>query len=244
MTALYGIIGRPLEHSFSPAYFNDKFRKQGIDARYEKFELAAIDEFPALLQNNPQLGGLNVTIPYKESVLAYLDELDPVTTAVGAVNCIRISNGKTKGYNTDIIGFRESLLPLLQPQHTKALVLGTGGASKAVLHVLDEAGINYTSISRSPDGRQLTYADLTSDIITAHKLIINTTPLGMHPHINQSPQLPYEAIGTQHLLYDLIYNPAETKFLSLGRQQGAVIKNGLEMLHLQAEAAWRIWHGR
>jgi len=243
MPALYGLIGFPLTHSFSPAYFKKKFAEQNIDAVYEAFPLTGINEFPALLNTLPALRGLNVTLPYKEAVIPLLDDLDSSAREIGAVNCIAIRNGNTKGYNTDATGFEHSLNPLLEPQHTQALILGTGGSSKAVAYALLMLGIPYTLVSRSYKPGCIAYDDLTIEIIADHKLIINTTPLGLYPAIDAAPPIPYEGIGTQHLLYDLIYNPEETKFLTIGKALGASIKNGFEMLQLQAEAAWDIWTG-
>ncbi len=242
MQAEYGLIGYPLTHSFSPSYFNSKFQCEGIDAVYHSFPIPDIGHFASLLQTHPHICGLNVTIPYKQSVISYLNELDIVAEAIGAVNCISIINGSAKGYNTDVIGFKESLLPLLQRHHTHALVLGTGGASKAVTYVLAKLGIAYEMVSRTKGPENLTYNDLTDELITAHRLIINTTPLGMHPDMDKVPPIPFTSIGSEHLLYDLIYNPEETLFLKMGKMHGAQTKNGLEMLHLQAEAAWRIWN--
>lgn len=242
MPAQYGLIGYPLSHSFSPAYFAAKFAQQGIDAVYDLYPLEDVKELHALVQNTPGLKGLNVTIPYKESVIPLLDELDADAKAIGAVNCIKIENGKTTGYNTDAIGFEESLKPLLRPQHSHALVLGTGGASLAVVTVLKKLGINWRYVSRAKQDGSYTYDELNADILSQYKLIINTTPLGMSPNTDTCPALPYEAIGRDHLLYDLVYNPAETLFLSKGKPQGAAIKNGLEMLELQADASWRIWN--
>lgn len=241
MPALYGIIGYPLAHSFSPAYFKKKFAEHHTDAIYEAFSLADINEFPALLSTHPDIAGLNVTIPHKEAVIEYLDELDSIAAEIGAVNCIVFKNGKRKGYNTDIIGFERSLIPLLQPQHTQALILGTGGSSKAVAYVLKQLGIGYRFVSRTKQGDCLTYEELAPEVIEQHKLIINTTSQGMYPNVDSAPALPYEAITPQHLLYDLIYNPEETVFLSKGVEQGAAVKNGFEMLQLQAEASWDIW---
>jgi len=241
MAARYGLIGYPLQHSFSPAYFAAKFEKEGIDAVYTAYPLDGISKFPQLLHENPLLG-LNVTIPYKQAVIAYLDELDAAAKAIGAVNCIDIRDGVSKGYNTDVKGFKDSLVPLLQSHHTKALVLGTGGASLAVRYVLDELGIVYTSVSRDKKEGVVCYEELTGDMVSGHKLIVNTTPLGMGSYMDEHPAIQYEAIGQEHLLYDLIYNPEETIFLQKGKAQGAAIKNGLEMLHLQAEASWDIWN--
>jgi shikimate dehydrogenase len=241
MPSLYGLIGYPLTHSFSPAYFKKKFADQLIDAVYEPFPLTGIEQFPGLLAAHPELAGLNVTIPYKESIIPYLDEVSQVVSEICAVNCICFKNGHTTGFNTDTIGFERSLIPLLQSQHTDALVLGTGGSSKAVAYVLRQLGISYNFVSRSAKEGCLAYSDLNAEIINGHKLIINTTPLGMYPAIDAIAPIPFDAVGQQHLLYDLIYNPDETRFLQQGAMKGAAIKNGFEMLQLQAEAAWDIW---
>ena len=241
-THQYGIIGHPLTHSFSPAYFKKKFAEQHIDAVYEAFPIATINEFSALLATHPALQGLSVTIPYKETIIPHLHEVDPTAAEIGAVNCITIKNGIIKGYNTDVIGFEQSLIPLLHPQHTQALILGSGGAAKAVAWVLKKLSIAYNEISRSKQPGNLTYHELTGAVIAQYNLIINTTPLGMYPAVDAVPPIPFSSIGPRHLLYDLVYNPGETKFLSLGKAQGAAIKNGYEMLHLQAEAAWDIWN--
>ena len=245
MPAQYGLIGYPLQHSFSPAYFKMKFAANNIDATYELFPIEAISEFVELLYSSPELSGLNVTTPYKESVIRYLDQMDPVAVAIDAVNCIVIRNGKTKGYNTDATGFKKSLNPLLKSQHTSALILGTGGSSKAVAYALTQLGIPFQKVSRVKTEGVLSYEELSGDVISHHKLIINTTPLGMYPHIDEVPPLPFDHITEQHLLFDLIYNPEETKFLAMGREKGAAVKNGFEMLQLQAEASWEIWnHGQ
>jgi len=242
MPLRYGLIGYPLTHSFSPAYFQKKFADEGVDAVYDLYPLNDINEVAALLRNVKELRGLNVTIPYKEKVMPFLDEVDAVAATVGAVNCIDIHDGKTRGYNTDVIGFRESLQPLLLPHHTHALILGTGGASKAVKYVLGQMGIAYKMVSRNKEEGQLTYKDITEDTIAEYTLIINTTPLGMSPEIDALPPLPYNVLTPHHLLYDLIYNPAETQFLAQGKRHGAITQNGLEMLQLQADAAWGIWN--
>jgi len=239
----YGLIGYPLTHSFSPAYFRKRFEAAGIDAAYHAFELRAIEQLPSLLQERPQLRGLNVTIPYKEAVIPYLDELDEVAADIGAVNCIHITDGGLKGYNTDAAGFEQSLRPLLQPGHRKALVLGTGGSSKAVTYTLDKLGIVYMPVSREEGKDRLSYASLKPELVREHTLIINTTPLGMYPDTDRAPALPYEALTERHLLYDLIYNPEETLFLKRGRERGATTANGMKMLYLQAEESWRIWNG-
>jgi shikimate dehydrogenase len=241
MPATYGIIGYPLAHSFSPAYFRKKFEMLGIDATYDTFPLANITDFPALLATHSDIRGLSVTIPHKEAVMSYLDALDETAKQVGAVNCISIKNGTKTGYNTDVIGFERSLVPLLQSQHTNALILGTGGAAKAVAYVLKKLGISYLSVSRSKGVDRFSYEEITPEIIQTHKLIINASPAGMLPHVDTYPPLPYGVMNDQHLLYDLVYKPEETKFLSLGKTQDAITKNGLEMLYLQADAAWEIW---
>ncbi len=238
----YGLIGYPLTHSFSPAFFAEKFEKEGIEASYSLFPISSINELPALLANDSCLRGLNVTIPYKQAVLPYLHTIDTAAVHTGAVNCIDIRNGIVTGYNTDIIGFRQSLQPLLQPQHTHALILGTGGASLAVKYVLDKLGIVYQSVSRTKSEHTRAYEDLAEETVAGHTLIINTTPAGMYPDVDSCPPLPYHAISSQHLLYDLVYNPEETLFLAKGKTQGATVKNGLEMLQLQAEASWDIWN--
>ncbi len=240
MTAQYGLIGYPLSHSFSPAYFNNKFASEKIDARYDAYAIPIIDELATLLKEHPLLKGLNVTIPYKEQVVPLLHDIDTAARDIGAVNCIDIRDGRLIGYNTDYIGFVESLRPLLQAQHTHALVLGTGGAAKAVIYALKQLGIEYKIVSRT--GGDMQYADVDEQVLKQYKLIINTTPLGMYPEIDKAPDIPYQYLGEEHLLYDLVYNPEETLFLQKGRQQGATIKNGYEMLILQAEAAWQIWN--
>ncbi|NML41432.1 shikimate dehydrogenase [Chitinophaga sp. G-6-1-13] len=239
----YGLIGYPLSHSFSKGFFTRKFEEENIAGhQYETFPIPAITEFPALLAQHPDLCGLNVTIPYKEQVIPYLDELSDAAAKIGAVNCIRFKDGKKKGFNTDVIGFRNSLEPLLQPHHNKALVLGTGGAAKAVTYALQEMNIAYIVASRTPGNGTVAYSSLDQATMEAHTLIINTTPLGMYPNVDACPDIPYEYITSSHLLYDLVYNPAETLFLQKGAAQGAGIKNGHEMLILQAEASWDIWN--
>ncbi len=244
----FGLIGYPLTHSFSQGYFSEKFKNEGIEARYLNFPISSIHDFCGLLEQHPYLAGLNVTIPYKEQVLPYLDELDDEAARIGAVNVIKIFWDKKrpflKGYNSDVKGFFNALQPLLQPWHGKALILGTGGASKAVAHGLLNAGILYRFVSRHPKGpSQVSYEALTPEIISEYKLIINTSPLGMYPNIETCPPLSYEAITQQHLIFDLIYNPETTLFMKRASENGAVVKNGLEMLHLQAEEAWKIWNG-
>lgn len=244
----YGLIGYPLKHSFSIGYFNEKFQAENIDAEYVNFEIPRIEDFMEVISENPNLCGLNVTIPYKEQVIPYLDELDRDTAKIGAVNVIKIirqAKGKIKlvGYNSDIIGFTQSIEPLLQPNHKEALILGTGGASKAVFHGLENLGVKSTFVSRTKKSDDvLTYQELTPEIMSAHTIIVNCTPVGMYPKVDFCPNIPYELLTPDHLLYDLLYNPNETLFMKKGKQQGATVKNGLEMLLLQAFAAWKIWN--
>ncbi|MCC2548263.1 shikimate dehydrogenase [Hymenobacter sp. BT175] len=242
----YGLIGAALGHSFSQTYFTQKFQSLGIDdCRYELFELSNITELPALVAQRPQLAGLNVTIPYKEQVWPFLDEVAPSAARVGAVNVIEFTfDGRLVGHNTDYIGFRDSIRTFYSHagDHAGALVLGTGGSSKAVEVALRELGIRAWLVSRNPLAQALTYAELTPDLIRAHPLIINTTPLGMFPKVDECPPIPYEALTPGHYLYDVIYNPSETSFMAKGREAGAQTKNGFEMLCLQAEASWRIWN--
>ncbi|AVM58717.1 shikimate dehydrogenase [Bacteroides heparinolyticus] len=243
----YGLIGYPLKHSFSIGYFNEKFKAENIDAEYVNFEIPTINDFMQVIEENPNLCGLNVTIPYKEQVIPFLDELDKDTAKIGAVNVIkivRLPKGKVKlvGYNSDIIGFTQSIEPLLQSHHKKALILGTGGASKAVYHGLNNLGIESTFVSRTKKNNKfLTYEELTPEVMASHTVIVNTTPVGMFPKVDFCPNIPYEQLTSDHLLYDLLYNPNETLFMKKGQAQGAITKNGLEMLLLQAFAAWEIW---
>ena len=301
MNCEYGLLGYPLGHSFSRAYFNNKFATEGIDAEYLNFELQSVEELPQLLAEHPRLRGLNVTIPHKQAVIPLLDELSDEARAIGAVNVIRIERQESgtakpylKGFNSDVIGFVESIRPLLQPHHKRALVLGTGGASKAVCRGLEKLGIEWRYVSRkrqtatpapdspitapsaspnnpitvpsasqnnpitapsaspqnpitvpsgSPEG-PLTYSDLTPSFIADYTVIVNCTPLGMFPRIDSSPELPYAALSKHHLLFDLVYNPGITQFMRQGRRFGATVKNGLEMLHLQADASWDFWNGK
>lgn len=241
----YGLLGYPLSHSFSQGFFNEKFQSEGIDATYENFEIPSIQDLQKILLANPELNGLNVTIPYKEQVIQYLDELDDTAKNIGAVNVIKFIRDKKKlklkGYNSDVIGFSQSISAFLQPHHKKALILGTGGASKAVRYALEKLGIEYTFVSRTAIKGQLFYNELTKEVMKEYTVIINATPVGMYPKIDQCPDIPYEYITDQHLLYDLLYNPNETKFMKLGQKKGATVVNGLEMLLLQAFAAWDIW---
>lgn len=241
-----GLIGYPLGHSFSKNFFNEKFHSEDIDAEYVNFEIPTINELPNVLLSNPDLVGLNVTIPYKEQVISYLDELSPDAAAIGAVNVIKISRQKGKlkliGYNSDIIGFTQSIEPLLEPQHKQALILGTGGASKAVFHGLKKLGIESKFVSRTAREGMFTYEDLTPEVMAEYKVIVNCTPVGMYPRANEFPNIPYDCLTPNHLLYDLLYNPDTTLFMKKGADKGAVTKNGLEMLLLQAFAAWDIWN--
>ena len=241
---LYGIIGYPLAHSFSKKYFTEKFEKNNLtDCKYEVFPLRSITEFPALINSQPELKGLSVTIPHKKNVLAYLDDVSGIPEGMNACNSIRISEGKLFGYNTDVTGFQQSLQPLLKSFHDQALILGNGGASSAVKSALTNLGIRFKIVSRTlHDDSDLTYEQLNESDISKNLLIINCTPLGMTPETDAFPPIPYEALTQRHLLFDLIYNPAKTKFLEKGEAKGAMIKNGEEMLVLQAEASWKIWN--
>ena len=243
---MYGLIGKKLGHSFSADFFNKKFEKEGIDESYHLFPLESIEKFPELLDSQPELKGLNVTIPYKQEVMRYLDEIDDDAEKIGAINVIKISNKGAekylKGYNSDYIGFLSSLQPLLTPEIKSGLILGTGGASKAVAYALKKLGIDVTFVSRNPLPGQLSYEDLDEDIINRNLLIVNTTPLGMSPDISSYPPIPYHYLTDKHLCYDLVYNPLETEFLKRCKEQGTQVKNGLEMLYNQALAAWDIWN--
>jgi shikimate dehydrogenase len=243
----YGLIGYPLGHSFSRNFFNEKFRSEDIDAEYVNFEIPSIKDFPNVIQENANLQGLNVTIPYKQQVIPYLDELNEDARQIGAVNVIKVirpEKGKVRlvGYNSDVMGFTGSIEPLLEPRHRKALILGTGGASKAVCYGLKKLGLEVTFVSRRKQPDMLTYEELTPQVMDDYKVIVNCTPVGMSPHVDECPQIPYELLTPGHLLFDLIYNPDVTLFLKKGQAQGATVKNGLEMLLLQALGAWRIWN--
>lgn len=240
----FGLIGKTLSHSFSKIYFEEKFRREQIeDATYSLFEIADIKYITDFLRQHPNMVGFNVTIPYKQTIIPYLDALSEEAASVGAVNTVAVQHidGKTvtKGFNTDIIGFRHSLENVELPDH--ALVLGTGGAAAAVTYVLECRDCQCAAVSRNPE-RGLPYHELTPELIEAHKLIVNCTPLGTYPNINEKPDIPYDRISGEHFLYDLVYNPSETAFLKEGIQRGAKVQNGLQMLHAQAESAWDIWH--
>jgi len=240
---LYGLIGKKLSHSFSKKYFTEKFKKEGLsDHQYDLFELSEISEIEPLLTKS-ELKGFNITIPYKQDIIPYIDELDESARKVGAVNVVKINKGKLNGYNSDYYGFKTSLEKWLTINHSdlKALVLGTGGASKAVIAALSSIGIEYTLVSRVSKDDILSYDDISDDQLLEHRLIINTTPLGMSPDIHSFPHIQYDKLTEEHFLYDLVYNPEITQFMALGSSKGAKTKNGLEMLHLQAEKSWEIW---
>lgn len=242
----YGLIGYPLGHSFSKGYFTRFFEEEHIDAEYKNFEIPSIDKLTEVLHRETALRGFNVTIPYKQQVMTFLDEVDPAATAIGAVNVVKVMHhdGRLylKGYNTDVIGFSDSIRPLLKPRHTHALILGTGGASKAVDYALRQMGITTQFVSRTPSVDILTYEALTPEVLVQYTIIVNTTPLGMHPKVDACPPLDYTQISSQHLLFDVVYNPAKTLFLQRGEQADSAICNGMEMLIGQAKAAWRIWN--
>ena len=238
----FGLIGFPLTHSFSKKYFTQKFTEKGIDAIYETYPIKDIAELGMLIKNNTELEGINVTIPHKQSVIPFLHSMSDVVNEIRACNCIRIRNNKLEGFNTDVTGFDISLTTHLKPSHNKALVLGTGGAAKAVCFVLSQKGIPWLQVSRNPTGNMVGYSDITATVISETRLIINTTPLGMFPDTDHCPELPYDAITDQHYLFDLVYNPSLTLFLQKGQRQGAVIENGYEMLEIQAEESWKIWN--
>lgn len=242
----FGIIGYPLGHSFSPGYFNEKFQNEGIDAVYEKYELPVITDLQAIIDYTQDLCGFNVTIPYKEKVMSYLDSVSPEARAIGAVNVVKVTDKDGKrhleGFNSDLIGFTRSIQPMLEAHHKKALVLGTGGASKAITYGLHQLGIETVIVSRHQKDGTIQYEQINKEIMEEYTIIVNCTPCGMAPHFDECPALPYEYVTPKHLMFDLIYNPDETLFLKNGREHGAITKNGLEMLLLQAEGAWEIWN--
>ncbi|WP_299336856.1 shikimate dehydrogenase [uncultured Psychroserpens sp.] len=239
-----GLLGKDISYSFSAGYFTKKFEEERLAFTYENFDMEAISEFPNLIRNNPDIVGLNVTIPYKEQIIPFLDSLDKKAKKIGAVNTITFDNkGRLRGYNTDCYGFKKSIKPYLKKHHKKALILGTGGASKAIAYTLKKLNIKFDYVSRTKkEHAKFTYDSLTADDINTYKLIINCSPVGTHPDIEACPDIPYTAITDQHLLYDLIYNPKETKFLAQGKRQNAQISNGYQMLVYQAEKAWEIWN--
>ena len=249
----FGLIGYPLSHSFSQKFFTEKFLQENIvNAKYDNFPIASIESFAGLWKENPNLEGLNVTIPYKKEVIPFLQHSSAVVQEINACNCIRKFNNELYGYNTDVIGFEKSLLPFLQPHHTHALILGTGGASAAVQWVLQKLNIQFQLVSRNTNTIEentemkasLSYDQLAASVIESHTLIINTSPLGMYPNTNEAPPIAYEGITAQHHLYDLVYNPIETLFMKNGLAKGATVQNGLAMLHIQAEESWAIWNAK
>lgn len=249
-TRLFGLVGFPLDHSFSKDFFNRKFEKEKIDAQYVNFEIRHIEELRAIIHNHPTLCGLNVTRPYKESIVSLLDAIDDEARAIGAVNVVKIfrqpdGSVSLKGYNSDCAGFADSIRPMLDiERHTAALVLGTGGAAKAVVHALRSMGIDTLSVARRQLPDCITYDDLTPDIVGRRRVIVNATPLGTHPHPDACPPIPYEAITAAHVCHDLVYNPATTLFMRRAAERGAAVKNGLEMLTIQALISWNIWNRR
>lgn len=247
MKKIYGLIGYPLEHSFSKGFFNNKFESEGIDAEYKNFEIKDVNDLKYVLRENPELCGLNVTLPHKMDVIPLLDEITDNARNIGAVNVIKFKRGRTgklllEGHNSDITGFKQSIEPLLNKTHQKALILGTGGASKAVFHGLKQLGLESVFVSRTPKEGCITYEEVTPDLLKEYTVIVNTTPLGMYPHVDTCPAIPYQALTSHHILYDLIYNPDETLFLKKGKASAAIVKNGLEMLLLQAFISWEIWN--
>jgi shikimate dehydrogenase len=239
----YGLIGYPLTHSLSQQYFTDKFSQEGIDdCIYERFSIPSIDDLHTILDTHKDLCGFNITIPYKKEVLAFLTERSKAVEEVGACNCVKIEGQNLIGYNTDVIGFENSLIPFLKPTHNQALVLGTGGAALAIVYVLQKLGIAYKYVSRTAAEGQFSYNDLDASVMELHTLVINTTPLGMFPNIEACPDIPYQLLTPDHHLFDLTYNPAESTFLAKGKQMGATIQNGQQMFVEQAEQSWRIWN--
>lgn len=240
----YGLLGRNINYSFSKGYFTEKFKNENFEGcTYENFDIPEITKLPEIIKNNPDLKGLSVTIPYKETVIPYLDKLSKKAALIGAVNTIKITKkGKLKGYNTDYYGFKKALKPLLKKRHKKALILGTGGASKGVAFALDELGISYTFVSREAKENAISYDQVTASTFDDYQIIINSTPVGTSPNIEAFPSIPYEFFTKKHIAFDLIYNPSETQFLRRAKEKGAQIKNGLDMLIFQAEKAWEIWN--
>jgi len=239
----FGLVGKNIGYSFSKNYFTARFRNDNaLDNSYDNFDIQDISEFPKIIKENSNLAGLNVTIPYKEIIVPYLDSLSKKAMQIGAVNVIRFNKGKLKGYNSDYFGFKKSLQPLLKPNHKKALILGTGGASKAIAFALDELDIFYTFVSREANENTIDYSRINATTFDNHQIIINCTPLGTSPNTDAFPPIPYEFFTEKHIAFDLIYNPQETQFLSKAKAKGAIVKNGMEMLVLQAEKAWKIWN--
>lgn len=249
MKAQYGLIGYPLGHSFSRSFFTKKFQEEKIDAEYLNFEIPEASTLLRIIQEHPHLKGVNVTLPHKVAVIPLLHELSPEAAAIGAVNVIRITHTPTgetylKGFNSDVIGFTDSIRPLLKSYHRKALVLGTGGASKAICRGLENLGIEWTYVSRNSGPDRLTYSQLTPMILKEYMVIVNCSPVGMYPKVDQCPSLPYECLTASHLLYDIVYNPTTTLFMKRGAEQGATVKNGIEMLERQAIASWEFWNAK
>lgn len=246
MSRKFGLLGYPLEHSFSRSYHNERFARWRLDAVYDNYELPDLSQLRAIVEADADLEGLNVTIPYKQAVMPMLDAIDDAALKIGAVNVIRLERGvygvRMAGYNSDYMGFRNSLSPLLQSHHVAALVLGTGGASKAVCAVLRDMKIDVTIVSRTPQQGELRYEELSAEVMARHTIVVNTTPLGMFPHIDTCPNIPYEMLTSRHLCYDVVYNPECTLFMKRAAEQGAVVCNGLKMLYAQADAAWDIWN--
>jgi shikimate dehydrogenase len=247
MKKLYGLIGHPLGHSFSKDYFNKKFEAENIDAEYLNFDIEDVRDLKRILRENPNLCGMNITLPHKVNVIPLLDSISDNARNIGAVNVIKFrknSFGKLhlEGHNSDVTGFKQSLEPLLKEHHKQALILGTGGASKAIYHGLKQLGLFPTFVSRTKHDFCITYKDVTKELLTQYTVIVNTTPLGMYPASDTCPDIPYQYLADQHILYDLIYNPDETLFMKKGKAQGATVKNGLEMLLLQAFISWEIWN--
>ncbi|MCR4922117.1 MAG: shikimate dehydrogenase [Bacteroidaceae bacterium] len=242
----YGIIGFPLGHSFSRGFFTEKFRREGIEAQYLNFPIEHADELRQVLQEHPTLRGLNVTLPHKQAVIEMLDDIDEKAQRIGAVNVIRVRwhDGKPrlKGFNSDVIGFTRSIRPLLRPYHRKALVLGTGGASRAIRAGLESLGVEWKYVSRTPCEGRFTYDELSPEVLHEYPVVVNCSPVGMFPHVDESPALPYDALSEENLLFDLVYNPEETQFMRRGAEHGATVKNGFEMLHIQAVASWEFWN--
>lgn len=242
---IFGLLGRNISYSFSRGYFNDKFHKLNLENhQYKNFDIQNCQEFPSIIATENNLKGLNVTIPYKQEIIPFLGKIDVVANEIGAVNTIKFfKNGLLKGFNTDVVGFGKSIQPLLKLHHKAALILGTGGASKAVAYFFKKNNIDFLFVSRNPESEnEISYENLTQEIIQKHTIIVNCSPLGTSPNIDKFPEIPYNYLNNSHLLYDLIYNPEETLFLSKGKKMGASTKNGLEMLILQAEESWRIWN--
>lgn len=242
---IYGLIGNPLGHSFSKKYFTEKFSKENLqDCEYQNFEIKDLRGEIPFIKANAEIAGLNVTIPYKSGIISFLDNITAVCEEINACNCIKVVNGKWTGFNTDVIGFEKSFIPHLQPHHKKALVLGTGGSSKAVAYVLDKLNIQFLFVSRNAESRDnaITYDAISAKLMEDFTIVINTTPVGMHPNVDRYPQLPYKFVSNKHYFFDLIYNPDETLFLSKAAQKGATIENGKDMLAIQAEESWKIWN--